>query len=1513
LIICLLIPLGAASASDINTTTAADDQVLSATPQVDTLSASVNPEQDNNTLSVSENNLLSAGLDSGSNKLGNSNSGTYADLNRLITLSNNVVYLSQNYTYGGSTDDYVITISKNITIEGNGFTINGNSQTTAFVIQANNVIINNIKIINTKSTNNAGAIHWNGDNGILNNTYIYNSQYTGSGTIKAGAILWSGDNGICENTIFNKTSNSNKDDYDNSGAVTVDSSNNLFKNCYFIQSTAQYTAAFYATQSTSNTTVYGCHFIKCSSYSGNNFAGILCSRRARLNVEYCEFTNCSADYTFITARGCINLFECNFTNNNAPRMFIDEVNLENCRFIQNTLFIMFDSAVTGVYANVINCNFTNESSTWFASALYLAIFKNSTFNHISKPLTFLRSSSNVIIDNCTFKNSNVDNTGIIIVKDNSNKVYISNNTFINNSRKNTGEFAPLYINTNGQVNYTVNNHYINNINSTSSDAQVIDKKSEDYIIYNDLFVKVNGTGSGLNDSDRCNLSTAFNKIANGGRIHIQNGIYDEFKQQQIKINYNLIGEGDNVIIKNISLNIMPNLYVKNITFTNLKNSFMLDCNVNLTNCNFTNINYNNYLIENMAGARESSIIDCTLKDSSIKSFIYSATIEGLTVDGLSFDKVTMNFIMECGSYLNNNLKHVKVYNSTIQGIIKHDGVSLGSLAKFDNVDDIKIYDSNITGRLIATRNIETSKDNVYNNITVINCNSTNIYAPILFFNKGNTLSNVHVENWTNKNNISTFISSYGNCNIINNFTFINPINVSSVLIINQNGAIVMDNITINKMNASMLIQGNGIFNSLNKLIVTNSNFSDYIFELRDNAILSNSYFENYKGHVNVTGAYAIIQDTKFINGNNTLLNGSSIYVSSGIGFKVLNCIFKGNNASNGTIYVCEDANRPVFNNCTFENNRAEFLGGALYIVSTPDNRVPVGLDYKTNSTISYSDNPDYQKGFNDFYGFLVETFMELYLINDTTGYTVHDGKTRETPSNNLLLILNLMDNAHVYFVNEGDTFEGSGYQYVAEASNLVFHGNKTIVKNLGFAVPEGYTVNVYNITFEDYTTSSSMIVNASDCVFENCSFKNVGGDTVSYGGAMLINGNNTVLKNITFINSKSTSKNSGISTGVGGALYINASNILVEDCYFKDNVVSSDGANIYISENCEHVTINANNFTFSDVDGEGHGSGVVVQGSSITITGNNFTNNRGQIGSAMSVIGDIALVNIVGNNFTNNTAISNGGLYLRFTNNLKSQIIITNNDFINNSAVNGGALFVDTCDLVALSMNENDYINNSAVNGGAVYINCPGFVLSDGVLENNSATVGGAVYVNATNVLFEDLEFTGNKALDESSIGSAIYVADNVDCNFDNVKLDYNQVYGENDTGTSGGLRGDIYFSDIVSASVDNIVFGDHPYKQYYVVNTMYRGMSIYVNLTGTGRGLSMTDTRSNLTTALNHIAPNGIIYFVDDDEFVISADLYEQIQQANLTNVTFAGVGNKNLKKSDDKKYLFIHLNQIK
>ena len=109
MILCLIFSITGVSASDVNTT---DNQVLSATPDIDTLSASVNTEQNNNTQSVSENNILSAGNDdSGSNNLlgADEETGSFTDLDKLIRSSEGELTLDQDYAFDSS--DSILQIS----------------------------------------------------------------------------------------------------------------------------------------------------------------------------------------------------------------------------------------------------------------------------------------------------------------------------------------------------------------------------------------------------------------------------------------------------------------------------------------------------------------------------------------------------------------------------------------------------------------------------------------------------------------------------------------------------------------------------------------------------------------------------------------------------------------------------------------------------------------------------------------------------------------------------------------------------------------------------------------------------------------------------------------------------------------------------------------------------------------------------------------------------------------------------------------------------------------------------------------------------------------------------------------------------------------------------------------------------------------------------------------------------------------------------------------------------------
>ena len=1536
LIICLLIPLSTVNASDINNT--ADDQVLSATPSVDTLSASVNLEQDNDTLSVQENEILSAGI-SGSNNnniLGDSSDTiSYDELITLIKLSDNELKLSSDVKYSTSDVNNIIQISKPFTLDGNGRTIDGNGLASFFKINANNVCLKNLNIANL-NVGKAQAIVWKGDNGIIYNCNFTNISSSGDDNIiNPGTISWEGNDGeIYESTFFNCTTTYAYSEDGASGILARALNLNIHNN-HFINNTGF--AVIHCGQPSNNTIIQNCEFFNNTAVSGS-YSSIITFRRGLGTIIGCNFTDnkkisSSSQDTLITSRLSVNVIDSYFRTNDDKGIFSGGVNAYNCTFINNTarLYYRILNNVVFDHCTVVDKNPSNTNVGLYLQRaganptdLVHVIINNTEFDGGRNSAVYSEAAYSTIINNCTFKNMNLTRTSnsLLYFITNGNKTVITNNKFYDNIvQKNLVSFVENDL----SVNF-VNNTFVNNKDISGSVIEY-DCPFESFNVYPKLYVSENGVGSGV-EGDECSLEYAIDNVEYGGTIYLKDGVYTLNTKKTL--NANLIGKGDNVIINNLYFDMaIYNAEVKNIIFNNTQgkinfffNNKFIDCTfINSTKFGFTTSSgYTDY--------RNDVISHCTFKNLTINTLLDTAnSLEFMTMEYSTFDQCTFtDDMIKQTSEIQSTLKNITIKNSQIPSIYSASSGINGWMNVGNLFENITVSHSNITNSLFNTW--RTSNDfmfdgqekNNMSNINVIDCNYTSSNAMFNVFN-GYTLKDINLINLNNTQSVTLFDIKYAD-NIISDIHVIKLSNTIN-LFINANGnSFDVDGFEAKNINTNSVFSNFGeniIFNSIDFENITVNTDDVGFLVLKTGSTLTNSAFTNFTGHVVVDGDNVQIVDSNFTRGNNSDLNGSSIYLNTGSDmFKVTNCRFISNNASNGTIYVSENCKRPIFNDCNFTDNTAKYNGGALYIVSSPSNTVTAGINPKTNKTIFYFGQDGYRAGYNDFWGYLSDTYTVLYLINNTTGWypsvdNNYDGHSFESASNDLSKLFNLIDGAEVYFVRNGDVFTPSSrdLMYDSGFDSVTFYGNNTTIIDMGIEI-NNTGMKVYNITFKDFP-KTCIIVNGEDCLFDNCSFVNVGGDNSIYGGAMQINANNTIITNTKFINCNATHETEDIGDAFGGALFINGSNTEIDNCHFEKNIVSNDGSNVYINEGLNNVSLTNNNFTFGNIVGNGHGSSVVVQGTNLKINNNNFTNNTGQIGSAMSIIGDVSFLTVNNNNFTNNTANQNGALYLKFTNSYRQSIMISGNDFTNNTAVNGGALFVDPIALNNFIMTGNDYINNTAaVNGGAVYINCPGFVLSDGVLKNNSATVGGAVYVNATNVLFKDLEFTGNKALTENSMGSAIYVADDVDCNFDNVKLDYNQVYGRNDTSTSSGLRGDIYFADIVSATVDNVVFGDNPYKQYYAVNTMYRGMSIYVNLTGTGRGLSETDTRSDLTTALNHIAPNGIIYFMDDEEFEITQDIYKQLEKANLTNVTFVGVGNKIIKKANDNtnKYLFILLN---
>ena len=159
--------------------------MLSATPSVDTLSASVNTEQENDTLSVNDENILSAAADS--NLLGSDDDGSFTELEKLISSSDKELTLNKNYVFQDS-DNPVNIRNNNLVIDFKDNAINAsNHQGNILTISGNNITLKNLKISNINGLDNNYGIIVSGNDVLLENIKLYDS--------KSYIIQWTGEKG----------------------------------------------------------------------------------------------------------------------------------------------------------------------------------------------------------------------------------------------------------------------------------------------------------------------------------------------------------------------------------------------------------------------------------------------------------------------------------------------------------------------------------------------------------------------------------------------------------------------------------------------------------------------------------------------------------------------------------------------------------------------------------------------------------------------------------------------------------------------------------------------------------------------------------------------------------------------------------------------------------------------------------------------------------------------------------------------------------------------------------------------------------------------------------------------------------------------------------------------------------------------------------------------------------------------------------------------------------------------
>lgn len=253
-----------------------------------------------------------------------------------------------------------------------------------------------------------------------------------------------------------------------------------------------------------------------------------------------------------------------------------------------------------------------------------------------------------------------------------------------------------------------------------------------------------------------------------------------------------------------------------------------------------------------------------------------------------------------------------------------------------------------------------------------------------------------------------------------------------------------------------------------------------------------------------------------------------------------------------------------------------------------------------------------------------------------------------------------------------------------------------------------------------------------------------------HGGAIMVEGSNTGLANVT---NNSFEEN---HAKIGGALEVNGANAWVYGNGFLKNTALDAGGAVYVYQIAERITtIKANSFT----------QNTAYNGGALMIQGN-------------SLISENPIVEL--NTFTENSAHAGGAIHVTQISRAK----IFNNTLMKNTADAGGAIAVlgqEKSDECAPLISTNDMEQNTAtVNGGAIFFSNTQATLVDNYMYANKADFGGGVMASGQNLITsKNNSFDANTA----SNGAGLYVGQG-----GTVKLDYNTFKYNAATNKGGGI-----------------------------------------------------------------------------------------------------------------------------
>ena len=510
--------------------------------------------------------------------------------------------------------------------------------------------------------------------------------------------------------------------------------------------------------------------------------------------------------------------------------------------------------------------------------------------------------------------------------------------------------------------------------------------------------------------------------------------------------------------------------------------------------------------------------------------------------------------------------------------------------------------------------------------------------------------------------------------------------------------------------------------------------------------ISNSWFEN-----NLAMG---IGSTGYTAAGGAIL---SVY-NSGSG-SITKSTFKDNKVKDSTSTAggaikIEDTSSVTIEECVFDGNTADYIGGAVEVASGGHGASTVSID-KSNFT------------------------------NNAAGYggaVFSDSTTTLTISNSLF----------------EDNTATSG------ANSIYNMGDMTLTDNEFAADQDVFSTEIVSGTFTDLQDKINNAQGALDLAYD---YAFVEGYDAAYANGVVIANPITINGNGYTISGSNAARIFNVTSGTltltdltitngaaseGAAVYINSGAKLdATDVTFSNNVALDNGGAIYTDGgeiNLEKCVLDANDVTNLETSASQNmgGAAIYAKNAQVTLVNTNVTNNG-----------------------RNELDRSNGDLINAVINLINSDATITGGLFENNTGIYGGAIYAEGDGTQTLTVTGATFNNNKAYNGGAIDVD-HGMIttISDSSFNNNLVVgpgstgyygAGGAIAVGGTGSFsLTDSNFTANKATGDGATGGAVHTSLEV--------KDASSISGCEFTDNTATGRGSAIFNNGYVSLSDNVI-----------------------------------------------------------------------------------------------------------